>query len=276
MSNDVNSYTGIVDWGSGKSSDAALPWSGDASSVNDPAGPATAAPAAPAVPYATARSRAMWAVGFLVLVTLLSLGSAASTWLQTDLLQRVKVGTFLADDITQHETREDMLGLALLAASIGSMIAFLMWMHRANRNLRSLGAANPRFTPGWVVGWWFIPIFSLFRPYQAMREIWLASDPGDLVNTENTPWLRPGAAVVGWWWALFLLMHVTGLISGQFASRAEAIDELILSSRISIADSLITVPAALLAIAVIRRITANQDRRHWALVDRAEAARPRA
>ena len=47
--------------------------------------------------------------------------------------------------------------------------------HRANYNARQLGAADMRFTPGWAVGWHFIPIAWFWKPYQAMTEIWRAS-----------------------------------------------------------------------------------------------------
>ena len=58
------------------------------------------------------------------------------------------------------------------------IVLFCIWIYRANYNARQLGATDMQFSPGWAVGWNFIPIANLWKPYQAMREIWQASaDP---------------------------------------------------------------------------------------------------
>lgn len=49
---------------------------------------------------------------------------------------------------------------------IAIMVVFLCWVYRANYNCRQWGAAGMRFTPGWSVGWFFVPIMNLFRPLQ--------------------------------------------------------------------------------------------------------------
>ncbi len=80
--------------------------------------------------------------------------------------------------------------LLTLLAFIATSVPFLMWIHRANRNARALGAQDMRFTPGWSVGWFFVPLLSLWKPYQAMKEIWRASqDP----HTWQELWLSRGA-----------------------------------------------------------------------------------
>jgi len=53
-----------------------------------------------------------------------------------------------------------------------TIIPFLMWVYRANWNAHALGAVGMRYRPGWAVGWYFIPIASLWMPYRVMREIW--------------------------------------------------------------------------------------------------------
>src|SRR4030095_10643316 len=39
----------------------------------------------------------------------------------------------------------------------GVIIPFLIVLHRAYANLSPLKARNLEFSPGWAVGWWFIP-----------------------------------------------------------------------------------------------------------------------
>jgi hypothetical protein len=88
--------------------------------------------------------------------------------------------------------------LAILCI-LATNIIFLIWVFRANKNCRKLGAAGMRFTPGWAVGDWFLPLFNFFRPYQIMSEIWRAShSPSDWKT-------QPGSLLVRVWWFLFLV-----------------------------------------------------------------------
>ena len=76
-------------------------------------------------------------------------------------------------------------------------ILVLTWIHRANHNARQLGADDMRFTPGWAVGWYFVPIAWFWKPYQAMKEIWLASaNPSDWRGRPVSP-LLPGGGFSG-------------------------------------------------------------------------------
>src|SRR5688500_9582042 len=38
-----------------------------------------------------------------------------------------------------------------------SVIVVAMWIHRAHANLRDAGLDGLEFSPGWAVGWYFIP-----------------------------------------------------------------------------------------------------------------------
>ncbi len=67
------------------------------------------------------------------------------------------------------------------------------------------------FTPGWSVGWYFIPVANLWKPYQVMKEIWNVSHKC----------LATGHSVLGWWWALWLLSNFLGRIAFKFGMRAE-------------------------------------------------------
>ena len=93
-------------------------------------------------------------------------------------------------------------------AIIATAIAWFIWQHRAQANLRALGVADTRFTPGWAVGWWLIPFAWYVMPYLTTREVWKASDP----EAGATDWLRSSAKLIGWWWAVWLV-HWALLIS---------------------------------------------------------------
>src|SRR5687767_1529604 len=70
------------------------------------------------------------------------------------------------------------IGLAYMAFTlvfVASVVVVAMWIHRAHANLRDAGTDGLEFTPGWAVGWYFIPFANLIKPFQAMRELWNAS-----------------------------------------------------------------------------------------------------
>jgi hypothetical protein len=68
-----------------------------------------------------------------------------------------------------------IVGLAQFILAIITGITFLRWIYRSNNNLRALSGESMTFTPGWSVGWYFIPIANLWKPYQVMNEIWKVS-----------------------------------------------------------------------------------------------------
>jgi hypothetical protein len=111
-----------------------------------------------------------------------------------------------------------VVGLAQLGLFIALAVIFLMWVHRANKNLRALSGESLKFTPGWCVGWFFIPVANLFKPYQAVKEIWTVShgarpddgSTGVAPPRDGAATPRRGHALVGWWWGSFLLTNALG------------------------------------------------------------------
>ena len=106
------------------------------------------------------------------------------------------------------------LGLTELLSLLCCVILFCMWVYRANANARALGAEEMRFSPGWSVGWFFIPIANLFVPFQAVNEIYRASDPehdGRSWKTNKTP------ALLGWWWGFWLVNNFVSNLEGRLA-----------------------------------------------------------
>ncbi len=124
--------------------------------------------------------------GFTRLLTvLLALGavaailSAGSSFLQLDLLTRMRDGLpFTMEEAHQNDNREGLIAIGALLLYLVTAVVFGVWIVRAHKNLRALGIPNLTYTPGWAFGWFFIPILNFFRPYQAMKELWQASFGG--------------------------------------------------------------------------------------------------
>lgn len=94
------------------------------------------------------------------------------------------------------------------------VIFFLIWVFRVFKNLRAVQVQGLKSSPGWAVGWYFIPIAWFFMPYIVMKETWLASfHAGKSFN-----WRKEKApALLLTWWLTFIFGNYVSSI-GAFAS----------------------------------------------------------
>jgi len=100
---------------------------------------------------------------------------------------------------------------SVLAIILG--ITFLRWIYRTNKNLHAFSGERMTFTPGWSVGWYFIPIANLFKPYQVMKEIWQISHKNRAATL----------SIIGWWWALWFISNVLGRLVVKLILQADDI-----------------------------------------------------
>jgi Domain of unknown function (DUF4328) len=143
----------------------------------------------------------------------------------------------------------------------GPRLAF--WgLYRARANLPALGISDARWSPGWAIGWWFVPIMSLFRPYQLVREVWQASDP-----MTSSGWRRdaPPSVFFGWWWAFFLVYCTGGRLTERYSRIVGQQPTLETAAWLTAVDVLALfagIGAAWCAIRIMRDITERQRQRH--------------
>ncbi|MCD6453152.1 MAG: DUF4328 domain-containing protein [Dehalococcoidales bacterium] len=144
-----------------------------------------------------------------------------------------------------------------------SFILFLIWVYRTHKNLPHLDVKGLRFTPGWSVGWFFVPIMNLFRPYQVVSEAWRASYPAaDISDAES--WKRVKTLpIVGWWWALCLISSITTLVAGQLPSMwlSGQVDSLTVS-RTYMASYITTIVFIVLTVLMVREISRFQEAKY--------------
>lgn len=134
-------------------------------------------------------------------------------------------------------------------------ILFLRWTYRANDTVHRLGAQGLGPSPGWAVGWYFVPVACLGMPFQAMRETWKASiDPQDWEIVRASPML-------GWWWLCWLLGCFASLIALRLDMERDFEAAPRVAEMLTTASDLIFVPASLLLAAIVGRITALQNAR---------------
>jgi len=203
-----------------------------------------------------------WIFGISMLVYVIAV---LSDFAQAGLLNRAIAGeTITWSEVMANDTRQGVIGFAIFVLFIAEAISFLMWVHRAHKNLPSLGATDLRFTPGWVVGWFFIPIMCLFRPYQAVAEISKASDP-KVDATDGASWKSVAALpLVGWWWAFFIISNYVAFMVARVAlsmsySYSTELSDFLFATYATIVSEAINILYLFIAILMVRRISQSQE-----------------
>ncbi len=132
-------------------------------------------------------------------------------------------------------------------------ITWLVWQHRAQANLYARRVPGLRYTPGWSVGWWFIPLANVVVPYLSMRE--LLRHAGAPAGSRSDG----GGGQLGAWWLTYLGSAVLGL-----AGALPICGALLRSIRIEATD-----PGSLSPITVTAE--AIRTARTWAMAGRVSA-----
>jgi Domain of unknown function (DUF4328) len=226
------------------------PWDGRPEPAYEDRGP---------LPGATKAVVAMALLGCTALVDLISL---APSYAQYQLLERaVQTNRIDPAEAQANDAVMALMGLLQFGVMVPTVIAFCVWIYQAHKNLPRLGASGLRYSPGWAVGWFFVPIFNLWRPYQVAQEIWKASDPrapaGDAWHSGSGSWV-----IVGWW-AFWIISNIVGNLAAHMLWSERAAPLTLQSgTALEMLSSVLAVPAALLAILMIKRITDRQQRKY--------------
>lgn len=144
-----------------------------------------------------------------------------------------------------------LAGIAYLVTLFACFVIVGCWIYRASANAHAL-SEEMTISPGWTVGSLFIPILNLFRPFQGMREAWLASHFRHSWHAESAP------ALLGWWWGLWLVTNILGNISFRLSLNSE---DGLLSPEIAgldIATAILNVPLCLVLAVLMRRLSEVQ------------------
>jgi hypothetical protein len=169
--------------------------------------------------------------------------------------------------LTRHTFFAAALSL-LVAAGAGLVVAlavaFLLWLHRAARNVPALGNPPSRveYTPGWAVGSFFIPFGNLYMPYKGVKEIWEKSDPA-VRTEEDFMFASPSSApslLLGWW-LTWIAHNILSRAVMRLQGRAGAGGEESFVIVLDMVSDVFGIIAAALAILVVRGIDRRQQER---------------
>ena len=217
----------------------------------------------PVNPYRSPSARARLSMIFLVLNGIATIAAIVSTIMQIDLLQRIDSGIFVPNsDMLANDNRQLLIAQIGLGSLALAAVTFLIWLYRASKNLAPLGTQNQEYSPGWAVGYWFIPIVSFFVPYQVVKEIWKGSLPEPYSQIPTASAELPTSPLLLPWWIAWLAGIWAGNITAFLWFGTTTVQELIVSDVITLMSNAALLIALVLVLILIWQITRNQERRH--------------
>jgi len=165
------------------------------------------------------------------------------------MLSDFQAGRALADgEAESNDLRQQAIAYVRMPVILATVVLFAIWIYRAGYNARQLGATGMQFSPGWAVGWYFIPILNLWKPYLAMKEIWKASAaPARWQEYSRGP-------ILPLWWGFFLLSNFLNNAAFRVGLFAKTISEIVAADIISTASDAVDIVASLTALALVRQI----------------------
>lgn len=148
-----------------------------------------------------------------------------------------------------------------LLTALLTAVAFLLWLHRANKNLSAFRDEPFEFSPAGAVWSFFIPVLNLVQPYSSVREIWQASDPElPPVGEGSFSYVAaPVSPLLLTWWLLFLARGVISWLAAIRSAGGETISALLTASQTLIVANVVSILATGFAIVLIVRIRRRQE-----------------
>ena len=122
------------------------------------------------------------------------------------------------------------------------------WLFYSHSALPNHFADNP--TPGWSVGYYFVPILNLWKPFQAMA----------FIRDQSSGFTKVGP-LLGFWWAGWLVMNFYSRYTAKMDTGFTSTTQAISFNNNLITESIITIVASFLAAAVIHQLSVAQKRK---------------
>ncbi|MEU3567657.1 DUF4328 domain-containing protein [Kitasatospora sp. NPDC036755] len=165
--------------------------------------------------------------------------------------------TELVDQSSLMDTAHlyDSISVLQLVTLIATAAAFVTWFHRVRVNAEAFDPHGHRFRRGWAIGGWVTPVVALWFPRQIAGDIWQASTRPDASGVR----LPAPQILINLWWAAFLLSNALDRLGSRFLNSARYPDSYQQAVGWLIAAAVTEVAGAVLAVLLVRRLTAMQE-----------------
>lgn len=176
---------------------------------------------------------------------------------------------FGMDEATANDQRQSIIGLLSLGAQIALIITFIQWFRRAYHNLHKIGERDLLTSEGWAAGAWFVPILSLFRPYQIMVEISKRTKSFVLRNDNNVEFdnseirisdNKSDLRIILLWWISWIVTSIASNISFQITRNGVDVDTFIYSNVVGMFSDAVGIISIIFAIKMVKSSQNDQNR----------------
>ena len=201
----------------------------------------------------------------LVISIIIKLILCTSITYNIKLINKIQNGLEISEtEIEKYEASVRILVISEIAIIILVIIFFFIWLNNAYKNIYTMKIQSIEYTPNWAVGWFFIPILNLFRPFQIIRELWKASNPEYMPN-EGISWKSQNTEkIIIFFWTFYLISEIflRGVIKLSELRETDTAEEMLRSCRITLFQQILYIISAILLIKIVRTITIMQKQKY--------------
>jgi hypothetical protein len=209
--------------------------------------------------YRSASHRASLAIILMAIIILFSVINIVSAVVE------LIIYSDYSDDQMYAELTEDEQNILFILVivqmfraipTIAFMVYYCSWKHLVYKNLQAAEVQGVKHSPGWAVGWYFIPIVNMIKPHKVMQELWKATFYAD--GTKNWKSKKNNWMITCWWLAYIVSLWIIGQ---NQSNEDDTIGYYRTEVMLIWASDLLWVVSGALLIVLIKRITEAQDKR---------------
>jgi len=179
----------------------------------------------------------------------------------------------VARTVNDYKSEHSIIWAFIVISGITLVVTFTMFIHNASSNLEHLRIAGQKFTPGWSVGWFFVPFMNLYKPTRVVRELSTASGSTDTRNPRAWQNVESQEGMfISSWWTLVIFAILFGPRGISLFVGRENIEDWAAAGRLLVWSDLFQVLPLVLTVIVVFRLQRAQEIRHQLMLARRSRA----
>ena len=192
-----------------------------------------------------------------------------SNIMQINLVNDYSFRNLYSDDVYQVLAEKNDSRVAIVSVLYGiflisSFFIIGRWLFVSSKINHLSHVKNLSISPGWAVGWYFIPFANLVMPYRSLKETFKASFNKVEWNIEKVPYVFP------LWWTTYILSNFCSGVSTRVylsidAYTPNAWKDYNLSSYLDIIADLLLIINAFALVRIIVTVHNNQKDKNFLL-----------
>jgi hypothetical protein len=205
----------------------------------------------------------VWLLGAAVVV---ALGTAGAFFHRRDVLEQARSGQAVTRDSLKRA--DDLVGAGIgvcLLVGLAVLVVLIVFLFKAAKNTQLWDRSKARWSPGWTIGGWFVPLANLVIPALVVSDVWRRTPQRDFEGREQSV---PGSSI-GWWWASYVIAALLLRAGAVVAGPNPTVSQLSNGDLVRVAAMVCYAISSLLLITVVRSLSQRQEHlRHPALQPR--------